>query len=108
LDGRREVVDLIEAFSLPVLLVGRSGLGTLNHTALSLEALAARKIPVLAVVLVQTTPRRDASMTDNAEWLSRLHRVPVLGPVPFCTSATDRRRAFAEILRPFAQRRDGI
>lgn len=45
------VLDLIEQFKLPVLLVARSTLGTLNHTLLSLEALRARNIEVFGVVL---------------------------------------------------------
>src|SRR6266851_5360690 len=39
IDSQREMIDLIHLFRLPVLLVARAGLGTLNHTALSLEAL---------------------------------------------------------------------
>ena len=60
IDARRDVIDLIGRSRLPVLLVARAGLGTLNHTALSLEALAARGIPVLAVLLSQcgARPRR--------------------------------------------------
>ncbi|HUM11489.1 MAG TPA: dethiobiotin synthase, partial [Myxococcaceae bacterium] len=39
LDRRRDVIDLIEALQLPVVLVARAGLGTLNHTGLSLRLL---------------------------------------------------------------------
>lgn len=46
------IVDLIETLGLPVVLVTRSGLGTINHTLLSLEALRRRGIPVLGVVPV--------------------------------------------------------
>ncbi|MBO6621149.1 MAG: dethiobiotin synthase [Balneola sp.] len=45
------VLDVIERLKLPVLLVARSSLGTLNHTLLSLEALRDRGIEVFAVVL---------------------------------------------------------
>ena len=45
------VLDLIEKLQLPVLLVARSGLGTLNHTLLSLKALRDRGIYVFAVIL---------------------------------------------------------
>lgn len=49
-DGR-EVVDLVADLDLPAILVARSGLGTLNHTALSVEALDRRGIDVEAIVL---------------------------------------------------------
>ncbi|RRJ33750.1 dethiobiotin synthase [Halocatena pleomorpha] len=49
-DGR-EVVDLVAALDCFAVVVARSGLGTLNHTALTIEALQRRNVPVLAVVL---------------------------------------------------------
>lgn len=45
------MIDLIASFGLPVILVARSGLGTLNHTLLSLEALRTRGLTVAGVVL---------------------------------------------------------
>jgi len=45
------IIDLIRYLELPVVLVVRSTLGTLNHTFLSLEALRERDIPVLGVVM---------------------------------------------------------
>ena len=103
LDPRRDVVDLIEALGLPVLLVARAGLGTLNHTGLSLRLLQARRIPVRAVVLSRSSPVRDPSVEDNATWLGRRHGVPVLGPVPFIEDPARRRRAFRTLLRPLLE-----
>ena len=53
LNGTETQRDLMAALTLPVLLVTRAGLGTLNHTLLSLEALRAVKLNVLGVVLNQ-------------------------------------------------------
>lgn len=44
-------LDFLQAARMPVLLVATSGLGTLNHTLLSIEALQSRSIPILALVL---------------------------------------------------------
>jgi len=65
-------IDQIARWGLPVLLVARSGLGTLNHTLLSLEALARRRIPVLGLVL------NGAPHADNPRTLAHLGGVPVL------------------------------
>jgi len=71
-DGR-EVLDLVVDLALPALVVGRSTLGTLNHTALSVEALERRNVPVTGVVLNEfadanvaerTNPGVIAEMTD--------------------------------------------
>ena len=100
LDSRRDIIDLIEALGLPVVLVARAGLGTLNHTGLSLGLLEARGIRVRAVVLSRSSPARDPSVDDNPAWLARRHGVRVLGPVPYIAAPGRRRRAFREVLRP--------
>lgn len=45
------IIDLIKYLNLPVCLVTRSTLGTINHTLLSLVALRQAKIPVLGVII---------------------------------------------------------
>jgi dethiobiotin synthase len=51
LDDRFLVVDLIRKLGVPALLVARSGLGTINHTLLSLEKMRGAGIEVLGVVM---------------------------------------------------------
>jgi dethiobiotin synthetase len=105
LDSRRDVIDLIAALQLPVLLVARAGLGTLNHTALSLRALAERGLSVRAVLLSRSTPSRDASERDNRLLLEERHGLRVLGPVPFLSDARRRHAAFRAALRPLVPHR---
>jgi dethiobiotin synthetase len=100
LDPEHDVVDLVEALGLPVVLVARAGLGTLNHTGLSLRLLAERRIPVRAVVLSRGLPGTDASLRDNARLLRERHDVTVLGPVPYLLDAAARRRAFRRVVAP--------
>lgn len=45
------MIDLIKKFSLPVLVVARSSLGTINHTLLTLSILRERGVPILGVAL---------------------------------------------------------
>lgn len=104
LDPRREVIDLIGALKLPVVLVARAGLGTLNHTALSLEALARRGVETVAVVLSQGTPGSDPAIEDNARWIAERHRVTVFGPIPFERNPKRRHQSFREALRPLVTR----
>jgi dethiobiotin synthetase len=106
LDAAHDVIDLIARLKLPVVLVARAGLGTLNHTKLSLEALKARKARVAAVVLVKSTKGFDASERDNARWLRRRNPgVRILGPVPFIPSKRKRRLALRKALEPLLSRR---
>lgn len=50
-NDRHLMIDLIGHLGLPVVLVARSGLGTINHTLLSIGALRRSGIPILGVVL---------------------------------------------------------
>jgi dethiobiotin synthetase len=63
----REIVDLVADLGVPALVVARSGLGTLNHTALTVEALRAREIPVAGVVLNRYEGDTVAARTNPAE-----------------------------------------
>lgn len=97
LDAKHDVIDLIERARLPVVLVARAGLGTLNHVALSLRAL--RRVKVAAVVLVKSTRGRDVSERHNRRWLERRHpRVRFFGPVPFIANRTRRLAALERVL----------
>ena len=69
-------IDQIRRWRLPVLLVARSGLGTLNHTLLSVEALRQRGIPLLGVVL------NGPIHPDNPRTLAALSGVEVLAELP--------------------------
>ena len=69
-------IELLQRWQLPVLLVARSGLGTLNHTLLSLEALRQRQIPVLGVLL------NGPPHPNNLATLEQLAGVPMLGCLP--------------------------
>lgn len=73
----REVLDLVTDLGYPTLVVARSGLGTLNHTALTVDALRARAVPVVGVVLNEyegataaerTNPAVIKRMTDCPVW----------------------------------------
>lgn len=72
LNEKDTMIDLIVRLGLPVVLVALSGLGTINHTLLGLEALAARSIPVLGVI-VNGPPN-----PDNAEAIAHYGRVRVI------------------------------
>jgi dethiobiotin synthetase len=75
--------DLAVALGLPVLVVARAGLGTVNHTALTLEALRARRLEVAGVVLNRTAPDDDPSVPYNATEIERLTGVRVLATLPY-------------------------
>lgn len=94
LGGGALIADLIGRLGLPVLLVARTGLGTINHTLLSLEALRGRGLAVLGVVMV------GAGGAENAEAIGRFGRVRVLAMLPVIDPLTPQALAGAALALP--------
>jgi dethiobiotin synthetase len=87
--GTSTNADLASQLGLPILVVGRMALGTINHVALTLAELDRRELPVVGVVLVRTLETLGPHEASNLDLIEALtHRRP-LGPVPFLSEATD-------------------
>lgn len=67
--GTLSMADLARELELPLLLVARAALGTINHTLLSLEAAAARGLDVLGVVISHSSGRISAADEANLDAL---------------------------------------
>jgi len=76
LTAEHDVLDLVADCGCEALLVARSGLGTLNHTTLSVDALEAAGVPVRGVVLNEWAGETVAERTNPTE-LERMTGLPV-------------------------------
>ncbi len=72
LNQRDYILDLIRQLQIPVVLVVRSSLGTINHTLLSIEQLRRAKVPILGVVM--NGPKNQG----NREAIAHYGQVPIL------------------------------
>ncbi|MDR1989508.1 MAG: dethiobiotin synthase [Acidobacteriaceae bacterium] len=70
------MIDFIHALALPAVVVARSGLGTINHTLLTLSELRRRAITVAAVVMV------GEPHIENRRAIEQYGEVKVLGEIP--------------------------
>lgn len=70
------MAEWIAYLALPVLVVARSGLGTINHTLLTLEALRARSLRAAGVMMI------GEPNADNRAAIEKYGRVPVVGEMP--------------------------
>lgn len=70
------MTDLMRRLKLPVLLVARSSLGTINHTTLSLAALRAAAIEVRGVIMV------GKPNAENRKAIEHYGKTPVIGMIP--------------------------
>ncbi len=77
------MVDLIEIFNAVPLIVARAGLGTINHTLLTLDLLQKRGIRVGGVVFMDQAdpPVSEAMLRENMEAVERFSGIAVCGVI---------------------------
>jgi dethiobiotin synthetase len=78
--------DLAAALGLPILLVGRTGLGTINHVALTLAELRRRDLPVVGLVLMRTQEALGPHEATNASLIEALTGLAPQATVPFLSA----------------------
>jgi dethiobiotin synthetase len=78
------LVDLIKPFACRPLLVARAGLGTINHTLLSIEALRSRQIMPMGIVFVENSePPTDPDLvSENLSAVEKFAGCRVGGMIP--------------------------
>lgn len=101
LTATQTVADLAVAWGRPVLIVARLGLGTINHTLLTVEAAQRRRLEIAGVVLnCPVPPSGDLAEQTNPEELRRRLDVPIFGPIPYQPDLDRIPRAVSEIDLP--------
>jgi dethiobiotin synthetase len=76
------MADLARELGLPLLVVARAALGTINHTLLTLEAAVARGLPVAGVVISHAGGPLSGADAANLDALRRALRGSLLGEIP--------------------------
>ena len=85
LNDHQTLLDLMTALDLPVVVTARTGLGTINHTLLTLQALRAAGLTAAGLVLVESRDHATEGEIerDNRLVLERRGAVPVWGRIGF-------------------------
>jgi dethiobiotin synthetase len=88
LTRQQNFLDLAARLELPILVVARNILGTINHTALTVTV-ASQRCHVPGIVLnTVTAEARDESQASNAEALRIWGRAPLLGVLSYMPEVT--------------------
>ncbi len=77
LTDRVMVADWVARQGWPIVIVARAGLGTINHTLLTVESARRRGVKIVAVILNDVDKAGTAAARRNAVVLRRLTRLPV-------------------------------
>ncbi|WP_016698249.1 dethiobiotin synthase [Actinoalloteichus spitiensis] len=81
-DGDGGLAEVAAALAAPVLVVARAGLGTLNHAALTVEALRTRDLRCPGLVVGEWPAQPDLACRENLRDLPAVTGVPLLGVLP--------------------------
>ena len=76
------MADLASDLCLPLLIVTRPGLGTLNHTALTVESARKRGLDVIGIVINRFPTSPGLAERTNPELIARMTGVPIAGVFP--------------------------
>ncbi|MFI6828540.1 dethiobiotin synthase [Kribbella sp. NPDC050241] len=91
-DAGHDLADLASHLTMPFtfVVVARSGLGTLNHTGLTVEALRSRGLPIQGLIIGSWPAEPDLAEQCNLEDLPVTTGVPVIGRIPAGAGRLDR------------------
>ncbi len=76
------VLDLARWLHLPVLVVARPGLGTINHTVMTVKTLEQAGLPVIGILLNQYPAQPNLAARTNPEVIEAISGRPILAKVP--------------------------
>lgn len=74
-------IDVFARWKVPLILCARTSLGTINHTLLSLEAIRARKIPLLGIAFIGEANEDSENFIVKLGKAKRLGRLAVVSPL---------------------------
>lgn len=81
--------DLIQRLGLPVLVVARTSLGTINHSALTVAELRRRRLPIAGLVLNRTLADQQPQEVGSVPLIAAGTGLEPLGPLPWLPNARD-------------------
>ena len=81
--GGSWIPDWITGLRARPIIVARAGLGTINHTLLTIESMRVRELEPLGFFFTQMLAREDPSRAHNATVIEQRSGVPCLGTLPF-------------------------
>lgn len=73
--------DLFARWQIPVIVCARTGLGTINHSLLTIEALRARGVPIHGLAFLGEAVEDSEAIISGISGVRRLGRLPVVAPL---------------------------
>lgn len=75
--------DLVKLLGIPIIVVARNALGTINHTLLTVECARSSGLTILGVIINNLNTNSDPSMKTNPQVIKKLSGLPLLGVISY-------------------------
>jgi dethiobiotin synthetase len=107
--GNQTMIDLMTMLGLPVILAARPGLGTINHTLLSIREIQRSGLTLHGIIFCETTGAGWGEIEDNnVETIGRMGKARVLGRIPYMPELAEKNAISPQVFRRYsAQLRAG-
>jgi len=102
INKNEKMLDLMKKLDIPVILVARTALGTINHTLLSLKALSDAGLTTLGIIFNNTFPaaeQDDYIIKENIKFIEREANIKVLGVVDYLPDIASDKSKAAEVFK---------
>jgi len=93
------VIDLIKDLGLPAVIVARAGLGTINHTLLTVKAAKDKGIEVAGIVINNYPKMPGICEKTNPEIISKIGQIPVIGLMPYVKNVNVETRQLGDLIK---------
>jgi dethiobiotin synthetase len=79
---RVSLQDIMRKMNLPIIIVSRTKLGSINHTILTISACKETKIPIIGVIFNQTPKHPDIVESLTPKYIEKLTQVKTISIIP--------------------------
>jgi dethiobiotin synthetase len=103
ISGNQTMIDLMAMLELPVILAARPGLGTINHTLLSIREIERSGLRLHGIIFCETTKAGWGEIEeDNVETIGRMGRARVLGRIPYIAELAEKNGISPEVFKRYS------
>ncbi len=103
ISGNQTMIDLMAVLGLPVILTARPGLGSINHTLLSIREIERSGLTLHGIIFCETTRAGWGEIEeDNVETIARMGKARVLGRIPYIPELAEKNGISPEVFRRYA------
>jgi dethiobiotin synthetase len=103
ISANQTMIDLMAMLGLPVILAARPGLGSINHTLLSIREIERSGLTLHGVIFCATTRARWGEIEENnVETIGTMGKARVLGRIPYMAEMAEKNGISPQVFRRYS------